>query len=39
MVQGQFKDLVFGVPKEIMPGERRVAAIPDTVKKMVEGGG
>jgi hypothetical protein len=28
----QFKDLTFGVPKEIMRGERRVSAIPDTVK-------
>lgn len=34
----QFQGLVFGVPKEIMQGERRVAAIPETVKKMVAGG-
>lgn len=26
--------LTIGIPKEIMPGEQRVAAIPDTVKKM-----
>ena len=31
----KFKGLVVGVPKEIMKGERRVAAIPETVKKMV----
>jgi len=34
----QFKDLSFGIPKEIMQGERRVAVIPDTVKKLTEGG-
>ncbi len=34
----QFKDLTFGIPKEIMPGERRVAAIPETVEKLVAGG-
>jgi len=34
----QFKGLVFGIPKEIMPGERRVAAIPETVEKLVSGG-
>lgn len=34
----QFKGLTFGVPREIMHGERRVAAIPDTVKKLVSGG-
>jgi len=34
----QFQGLVFGVPKEIMAGERRVAAIPETVKKMVSNG-
>ncbi len=34
----QFKGLVFGVPKEIMPGERRVSAIPETVEKLVAGG-
>lgn len=31
--------MTIGVPKEIMPGEHRVAAIPDTVKKMVAAGG
>ena len=25
-----------GIPKEIRPGERRVAATPDTVKKLIE---
>ncbi len=34
----QFQDIVFGVPKEIMQGERRVAAIPETTKKLVSGG-
>ena len=34
----QFKDLVFAIPKEIMTGERRVAAIPETVDKLVKGG-
>ncbi len=34
----QFQGLVFGVPKEIMPGERRVSAIPETVKKMISNG-
>lgn len=34
----QFKDLAFGIPKEIMTGERRVAAIPETVEKLVAGG-
>ncbi len=38
MSKNQFKDLSFGIPKEIMQGERRVAAIPDTVKKLTEGG-
>jgi len=31
----QLQGLTIGVPKEIMNGERRVAAIPETVKKMV----
>jgi len=35
----KFEGLTLGIPKEIMPGERRVAAIPDTVKKMVADGG
>lgn len=30
--------MVIGIPREIMRGERRVAATPDTVKKMVAGG-
>lgn len=34
----KFSGLVIGVPKEIMSGERRVAATPDTVKKMVQEG-
>ena len=34
----QFTGLTIGVPKEIMHGERRVAVIPETVKKMVDGG-
>lgn len=34
----QFKGLTFGIPREIMPGERRVAAIPETVEKLVAGG-
>lgn len=34
----QFQGLTFAVPKEIMPGERRVSAIPETVKKMVSSG-
>ncbi len=34
----QFKGLTFGVPKEIMHGERRVAATPETVSKMVQEG-
>lgn len=31
----KFKGLTIGIPKEIMKGERRVAAIPETIKKMV----
>lgn len=30
--------MILGVPKEIMEGEKRVAAIPDTVKQYVEDG-
>lgn len=30
--------MIIGIPKEIMPGEARVAAIPETVKKMVADG-
>ena len=33
-----FKGFTFGVPKEILPGERRVAATPETVKKLTERG-
>lgn len=31
----QYQGLVISVPKEIMPGEKRVAATPETVKKLV----
>ncbi len=31
----KFTGMTIGIPKEIMHGERRVAATPDTVKKMV----
>ena len=34
----QFDKIIIGIPCEIMPGEKRVAAIPDTVAKMVAGG-
>ena len=34
----QFEKIVLGIPREIMPGERRVAAIPDTVAKMIAAG-
>ncbi|NLB25848.1 MAG: NAD(P) transhydrogenase subunit alpha [Bacteroidales bacterium] len=30
--------MIIGIPKEIMPGENRVSAIPETVKKMVASG-
>jgi NAD(P) transhydrogenase subunit alpha len=30
--------MIVGIPKEIMPAEGRVAAIPETVKQMVEAG-
>lgn len=30
--------MIIGIPKEIMKGERRVAATPDTVKKLVSDG-
>ena len=30
--------MIIGIPKEIMPGERRVAAIPETVTKLVADG-
>ncbi|HHY71064.1 MAG TPA: NAD(P) transhydrogenase subunit alpha [Thermoanaerobacterales bacterium] len=38
MSEKKFKGLSLGIPKEIMRGERRVAAIPDTVKKLIDGG-
>jgi alanine dehydrogenase len=28
----KYKDLIIGIPREIMNGESRVAAIPETVK-------
>ena len=34
----KLKGLTLGIPNEIMPGERRVAVIPETVKKMVADG-
>ena len=34
----KFQGMTIGVPKEIMHGERRVSATPDTVKKMVADG-
>lgn len=34
----QFSGLTFGIPKEIMSGERRVSAIPETVSLLVAGG-
>ncbi len=34
----QFDKIIIGIPCEIMPGEKRVAATPDTVAKMVAGG-
>ncbi|HOZ45429.1 MAG TPA: NAD(P) transhydrogenase subunit alpha [Candidatus Hydrogenedentes bacterium] len=34
----RFQGLTIGVPKEIMDGERRVAAVPETVTKMVAEG-
>lgn len=30
--------MIIGIPREIMHGEKRVSAIPETVKKMVDGG-
>ncbi len=32
------KTMIVGIPKEIMPGEARVAATPETVKKFVQDG-
>jgi len=34
----KFQGLVCGIPKEIMSAERRVAATPETVRKMIEEG-
>ena len=34
----RFQGLILGIPKEIMPGEGRVAGTPDTVEKMVAQG-
>ena len=34
----KFRGLAIGIPREIMEGERRVAATPDTVRKMVAQG-
>ena len=34
----KYDEVTLGIPNEIMPGERRVAVIPDTVKKMVADG-
>ncbi len=34
----KFTNLTIGIPKEIMPGEKRVAAIPETAKKMADAG-
>ncbi|NMD42555.1 MAG: NAD(P) transhydrogenase subunit alpha [Firmicutes bacterium] len=34
----QFRGLTIAIPKEIMPGERRVAATPETVEQFVNGG-
>ncbi|MDD4295802.1 MAG: NAD(P)(+) transhydrogenase (Re/Si-specific) subunit alpha, partial [Ruminiclostridium sp.] len=30
--------MIIGIPKEIMPGERRVSATPETVGEMVKSG-
>ncbi len=38
MSDKQFAGLTFGVPKEIMVGERRVAASAETVEKLTKGG-
>ncbi len=34
----QFANMTIGIPREILPGEKRVAAIPETVGKMVAAG-
>lgn len=33
-----FSGMTVGIPREIMPGERRAAAIPETVQKLVQAG-
>jgi NAD(P) transhydrogenase subunit alpha len=33
-----FQGFCFGIPKEILSGERRVAAIPETVRKLIANG-
>lgn len=38
MGNAEFRGLIIGVPKEIMKGEKRVAATPETVEKMVQNG-
>ncbi|EEG77956.1 NAD(P) transhydrogenase subunit alpha [Dethiobacter alkaliphilus] len=38
MANLQFSGLVFGIPKEIMSGERRVSANPDTIEQFIAGG-
>jgi NAD(P) transhydrogenase subunit alpha len=38
MSELRFKGLTIGIPKEIMGGERRVSATPETVAKMILGG-
>ncbi|MCW3488541.1 NAD(P) transhydrogenase subunit alpha [Dethiobacter alkaliphilus] len=38
MANLQFSGLVFGIPKEIMSGERRVSANPDTLEQFIAGG-
>ncbi|MDW7729843.1 MAG: NAD(P) transhydrogenase subunit alpha [Bacillota bacterium] len=34
----QFTGITIGIPREIMPGERRVAAVPETISKMIAAG-
>jgi H+-translocating NAD(P) transhydrogenase subunit alpha len=34
----KLEKMTIGIPREIMPGEKRVAAIPETVGKMVDAG-
>jgi NAD(P) transhydrogenase subunit alpha len=37
-MENKYTGLTIGIPKEIMSGELRVSAIPETVAKLVEGG-